>query len=77
MMIKKSENEIHIRLGNDYKYISSIMLNNGIKLVNMQCTLSEPAPTIEQLQEFEKRVEGTFRSDRRKELDYLEEQGLI
>lgn len=77
MYIDKETNTIHIALGNDYKYISSIILNDGTKLLNKQCTLLEPVPTHEQLQEFENKVKDTFKSDHKAELENLKRMGLI
>ena len=34
MYIEKETKTIHIALGNDYKYISSIILNDGTMLLN-------------------------------------------
>ena len=47
MVVEKETNTIHIRMGNDYKFISTIFLNDGTRLVNMQCSLLEPVPTNE------------------------------
>lgn len=77
MFIEEETNTIHIKLGNDYKYISSIILNDGTRLLNMQCTLREPRPSNEELQTFENKVKDTFKTDHKKDLEYLKRMGLI
>lgn len=77
MYVNKETNEITIRLGNDYKYINRIILNDGTVLVNAQCTLIAPTPTKEEMQEFENKVKGTFKSDHKAELENLKRMGLI
>lgn len=77
MYVDKETNEVVIRLGNDYKYINKIILNDGTVLVNAQCTLIAPIPTKEQLQEFENKVKGTFKSDHKAEYENLKRLGLI
>lgn len=77
MYVDKETGEVVIRLGNDYKYINRIILNDGTVLVNAQCTLIEPTPTKEKLQEFENKVKGTFKSDHKAELENLKRMGLI
>ena len=77
MYIEEETKTIHIALGNDYKYISSIILNDGTMLLNKQCTLIEPRPTNEQLQEFENKVKDTFKSDHKAELENLKRMGLM
>lgn len=77
MYIEEETKTIHIALGNDYKYISSIILNDGTMLLNKQCTLREPRPTNEQLQDFENKVKGSFKTDHKKDLENLKEMGLI
>ena len=77
MIIDKETNTIHIALGNNYKYVSSIILNDGTILLNKQCTLIEPRPTNEQLEEFENKVKDTFKSDHKAELENLKRMGLI
>ena len=77
MIIEKETNTIHIALGNDYKYISSIILNDGTMLLNKQCTLREPRPSNEELQAFEDKVKNTFKTDHKAELENLKRMGLI
>lgn len=77
MIIDKETNEIVIRLGNDYKYINRIIFNDGTVLVNAQCTLIAPTPTKEELQEFENKVKGTFKSDHKAEFKNLKMLGLV
>ena len=77
MYIEKETKAIHIALGNDYKYISSIILNDGTMLLNKQCTLREPRPSNEELQAFEDKVKGTFKTDHIKDLENLKQMGLM
>lgn len=77
MYIEKDKKIIHIALGNDYKYISSIILNDGTMLLNKQCTLREPTPTIKELETFENKVKDTFKTDHVKDMEYLKRMGLI
>lgn len=77
MYIEAETKTIHIALGNDYKYISSIILNDGTMLLNKQCTLREPRPSNEELQAFEDKVKDTFKTDHEADLKNLKQMGLI
>ena len=77
MIIEKETNTIHIRMGNKYKFISSITLNNGTRLVNMQCSLLEPTPSEEELKRFENEASKDFTIDTKAELNNLKELGII
>lgn len=77
MVVEKETNTIHIRMGNNYKFISTIFLNDGTRLVNMQYSLLEPVPTNEQLQDFENKVKDTYQADHKAELENLKRMGLI
>ena len=77
MIVDQETKTIHIALGNHYKYISSIVLNDGTMLLNKQCTLREPRPSNEELQAFENKVKDTFKTDHEADLENLKQMGLI
>ena len=46
-------------------------------LLNKQCTLREPRPSNEELQDFEDKVKNTFKTDHKADLENLKRMGLI
>ena len=73
MIIEKETNTIHLRMGDKYKFVSSVVLNDGTRLVNMQCSLLAPTPTKEELQKLDDESKRNFRLDTEAEMKKLSE----